>query len=248
MTNGGQPLDCTGPTLRSAAAEGWVRAISARASKPEDDEGRGGWKASLAHDRLPSWQIATPLFAPEQSRGDGVEAFVAHHVDVHAVGAEEGREGVVEDVEAARIGTEGWHDEAQAVADETGAADGVAQSRKARAGVEVACDLMRHAARGGDVAEGDAFDGQVIADDAAELGGGCAVVVAGEPDPVAVVLQNGQGFAVFVRHAVEGCFVVEAVAERDDGRGGRDVERFGQAGQRFAGVVGWQHLPAAGEG
>ena len=112
----------SGPAARGVLA---TYAISARASKPEDDEGRGFWKAPLAHDRLPSWQIATPLFPPEQSRCDGVEAFVAHHVDVHAVVAEQGGEGVVQDVEAAGVGTEGWHDEAAAVANETRAADGV---------------------------------------------------------------------------------------------------------------------------
>ncbi len=99
----------------------------------------------------------------------------------------------------------------------------------------------------GRVNEAQASDAELAQHMAAERAGAFAVVVAGDPDPFASLLHDAQRLAVVRVHAFERVAIVEAVAERDDGRGVVGVDDLGEALQGFARVVGRQHLALGGE-
>ena len=83
---------------------------------------------------------------------------------------------------------------------------------------------------------------------AAESFANLGVVVAGDPDPLAVLLHDLQDLELLQADALGGLLVVQAVAERYHGRGLVAVDDLGEALQRLARVVGRQKLAAGGKG
>src|SRR5262245_45135406 len=84
-----------------------------------------------------------PSVAAEEPCSHGIESLLAQHPNGDATTAEQRLEGVVENVEAAREGTERRHHETASVADEARPADRIAVHRKARRGVHVARYFVR---------------------------------------------------------------------------------------------------------
>ena len=97
------------------------------------DFGAGGaarLKADV-HARVP---VIEQLFPPQQPGGDGVEAFLAEHPDLHAVVAKQRLECGVENVQATGECPHCGQHEAAAVADEARAADRMPVPRQPRGG------------------------------------------------------------------------------------------------------------------
>src|SRR5262249_40602046 len=140
-------------------------------------------------DVLPARDGLSRSVAPEQARGYGVEAFLPEQPNAQAVVPEQRLESRLEDVEAARIAPEGWQHEAASVADEAGASDRVAVQGRARGGVHVPGDLVGDVARRRYVAQRDALHLDLADNSAPEPLADVGIVVAGDPDPFAVLLQ-----------------------------------------------------------
>ena len=84
--------------------------------------------------------------------------------------------------------------------------------------MQVAGDLARRAGDGL-VAQHERAERELLDDLAADRGRQRPVVVAGDPDPAPAVLQRGERGAVVGGEPLGPVEIVEAVAERDHGRG-----------------------------
>ncbi len=96
--------------------------------------------------------------------------------------------------------------------------------------------------------EGERADGEGGNAGAGEVAGEVPIVVAGDPDPIAAGLQSGERGAVPRRQSTGATVVVEAVAQGHHGAGLEARDQRSKPGKGLAGIVGRQHLPAAGEG
>ncbi len=114
--------------------------------------------------------------------------------------------------------------------------------------MQVPGDLVRDAAGTRLVPQRQAFDLDVADDAAAETFADLGIVVAGDPDPLAVLLHDVQDLQLLEADASRRLDIVQAVAEGDDGAGAVAVDGGGQALQRLARVVGREELSALGEG
>ena len=97
------------------------------------------------------------------------------------------------------------------------------------------------------VTQRDSGDGDVSNDVSSKRPVDFGIVVAGDPDPVAVLLQNVQCLDVARVHAGSGAGIVQAVAERDDRFRLIVIDERRELVQRFARVIGRQHLTARGK-
>ncbi len=118
----------------------------------------------------------------------------------------------------------------------------------ARGGMQMARDLVRDGAGRRLMPEGEPADRDLAENRAAEAHVDHGVVVAGQPEPFAILLQDGERPAVDGAHAVGRAAIMEAVAKAEHGRGRIRIEGCGEALERRRRVVGGQHEPACGEG
>src|SRR5262249_16862548 len=147
---------------------------------------------------------------------------------LHQRPVEQGRESLVEHVEAAGIGAEGRHYQPTAVGGEAFPPDPLPPPRDARNRMQMAGDLRRTAQRWL-VAQGDAADHQRAADKAADAFGQVRIVIAEDPVPVAALLQHRQLLAITAAQPACELAAVKAVAERNHPAWPKMVEAGGKA-------------------
>ena len=113
--------------------------------------------------------------------------------------------------------------------------------------MEVSGDFVRRGTGTRIVAQRDPGDGDVSNDVSGERPVDFGIVVAGDPDPVAILLQHMQGLDVARGPCGRRRRIVQAVAERDDRFRLIMIDERRELVQRFARVVGRQHLTARGK-
>ena len=226
-------------------------ASAAQAPKVDhrDNAGHVAGRASISrHWAEPL--VGTPrLQSPHRNRvATGYSPSWPEHPHGQAAVAEQRLEGVVEHVEAAGEGAERGHHQPAPVADEAGPADRIAVHGEPRRRMHVAGDLVRDATGGRLVAQRDAADGQFAERAPAQRRRDLGIVVAGEPDPLPILLHDAEDLQILDRHAPRGADIVHAVAQRNDARRLVAVDHLGQAHQGLARVVGRQQAAALGVG
>ncbi len=103
--------------------------------------------------------------------------------------SEERREGLIEQVETARVGAESWQDAAPSVAQKAPPPQRAAAAGDASDRMQVAGDFERLCAGRRFMAEDDVGDGEFVMACAAEVFRQMRIVIAGDPDPMPACLQ-----------------------------------------------------------
>src|SRR5687767_4824507 len=101
---------------------------------------------------------------------DGIDALLTEHPHTHSIVSEERQERGMKHVYAARECSKRGQQQTSAVANEAGAANGMAIKRKSGSGMHVARDFGCHATIAGNMREPDAADDKLLAHVAAEFG------------------------------------------------------------------------------
>src|SRR5262245_2289962 len=104
-------------------------------------------------------------------------------------------------------------------------------------------DLMRGRATSWRMPQRDARELDLVAHPAAKRAGSASVVIAAEPDPLTILLQDCEPLAIIGANAARGALIVEAVAERNDPTRLVAVDHLRQPDQGLTGVVGGQQSP-----
>src|SRR3954447_3507164 len=157
--------------------------------------------------------------------GDGVQAIVTEHVRHKGGFPENFCKLSITDAEAAGIGPEGRHHRALAVAGKTAPLHPAAAGGDARLRMQMAGDFADRSGRL--MSKDDRPDRDFARHDAAETVGQRRIVIAQNPDPVALSLEGRDSLTIRRRKPVMRLAIMEAVAKRnhcawivpeDDGR------------------------------
>src|SRR5437763_6760833 len=126
-----------------------------------------------------------------------------------ARGIEQAHEGAITNTQAARVGAEGRHHYAAAVAREAAAADRAAPQREAGDRVQMAGDLPVAGVRRRLVAKHERAEGEPGGAASADFIDRLRVVVAGDPQPLAPSLETGERLTVGRAYAAGGVTIVK---------------------------------------
>ena len=181
-------------------------------------------------------------------RGDGKKPLRAQHVRGEGKRAEQAGDRAVAHVEAAGIGAECRHDQPAPVAGKAAPAHRAAALRHARQRMQMAGDLAVAGIGRRLVAKHQRAERQNVGETAADAVGEIGIVIAGDPDPVAAALEQGERRTIAAAHARRSMIVMKAVAQRDDKTRRIALDQARQPRQRRRRIVRRQQHAALGEG
>ncbi len=181
-------------------------------------------------------------------RAQSVNLALSQHIGAQCLIGEQPAKGSIQNIQRTRIGSKSRHDEPFAVAYKTGAAHRPSPSHDAGRRMKMACNLALPDLARWFMPEGKRSDCQFLHAIARQVDRAIRIVIAGDPEPVAVLHKGFQPDGIKRWQALAGGCIVKTVAKADDGS--RLIARDGQRQhvERRRCVIRRDELAAPGKG